>query len=47
MRLDTREEIGGAKVGEHVLNGWKLVGEGYFEGLVDSVGVMERCEGGT
>ena len=27
--------------------GWKFVGEGYFEGLVDSVGVTERCEGGA
>ena len=47
MRLNTEEEIGGAEVGENVLDGWKFVGEGYFEGLVDSVGVTERCEGGT
>jgi len=29
------------------LDGWKFVVEDYFEGLVDSVGVTERCEGGA
>ena len=29
------------------MDGWKFVGEDYFEGLVDSVGVTERCEGGA
>ena len=47
VRLDTREEIGGAEVGENVLDGWKLVGEDYFEGLMDSIGVTERYEGGA
>ena len=41
VRLDTGQETGGAEVGENVLDGWKFVGEG----LVDSVGVAERCEG--
>ena len=27
------------------MDGCKFVGEGYFNGLVDSVGVVERCEG--
>jgi len=31
VRLNTEEEIGGAEVGENVLDGWKFVGEGYFE----------------
>ena len=47
MRLDTGEEIGGMEVGDNVLDGWKFVGEDYSEGLVDSVGVTERCEGGA
>ena len=46
MRLDTGEEIG-AEVGEDISDGWKFVGEGYFEGLEDSVGVAERCEVGA
>jgi len=45
VRLDTGEEFGGAEVGENVLDRWKFVGEDYFEGLVDSVGVTEKCEG--
>jgi len=47
VRLDTGQKIGGAEVGENDLDGWKFVREGYFEGLVDSVGVAERCEGGA
>jgi len=47
VRLDTGEKIGGVEVGENVLDRLKFVGEGYFEGLVDSVGVTERCEAGT
>ena len=47
MRLDTGEETGGAEVGKNVLDRWKVVGEGYFEGLVDSIGVTERSEGGA
>jgi len=47
VRLDPGEEIDGAEVGENVLDEWKFVGEGYFEGLVDWVGVTERCEGGA
>jgi len=47
VRLDTGEEIGGAEVGKNVLDGWKFVSEGYFEELMDSVGVAERCEEGT
>jgi len=35
VKLDTGKEIGGAEVGENVLDGWKSVGEGYFEGLVN------------
>jgi len=29
------------------MDGRKFVGEAYFEGLVDSVGVAERCKGGA
>ena len=47
MRLDTGEEIGGVEVGENVFEGWKFVGEGYFERLVNRIGVTERCEGGA
>ena len=47
VRLDTGQEIGGTEVCENVLDGWKFVGEGYFEGLVYSVAVAERGEGGA
>ena len=47
MRLDTGEKIGGVEVGENVLDGWKIVEEGYIEGLVYSLGVAERCKGGA
>jgi len=35
-------------IGRRECFGWmEFVEEGYFEGLVDSVGVAERCEGGV
>jgi len=47
VRLDTGEEMDGVEVGENVLDGWKSVGEGFFDGLVDCMGVVERCEEGV
>ena len=47
VRLDTGEEMDGVEVGENVLDGWKSVGEGFFDGLVDCMGVVERCEEGA
>ena len=41
------EKIGGAEVGESVLDERKFVREGYFEELLDSAGVAERREGGA
>jgi len=32
------------EVGEDVLDGWEIIGEGYFEGLMDLMGEAERCE---
>jgi len=43
--LETIDEICSVEVGEDVLEGWEIIGEGYFEGLrlVDLMGEEERC----
>jgi len=47
IRLETDEEIFSVEVGENVLDGWEIIGEGNVEGLVDLAGEAKRCEGRT
>ena len=45
--LQTGEEICSLEVGEDVLDGWEIIGEGYSDELVDLMGEAERCVGGA
>ena len=45
IRLETGKEVCSVEIGEDVLDGWEIFGEGYFEGLANMMVEAERCEG--